>query len=249
MSKRLKVVRRTAHYCDLLRLRALGLFASHAWFWHEENAHMNDWAVPPREALAFMIVHSPSNLQAHALMHRDRWLARTGFVDADDGLSAWDEAIARCRSEDPVARGLVPLDDLLEAASAYLAQLRNAAAEEASRPPPAEPLDVHVEDLGVSLRLSLRDFTLSEQPVPRADCHLSLGFQAFANCFLFRGASDTLDTSGRYTLQRLPNVHPVLLLCYAQGAAYGTGSPFGWQERLARLLARRGEWLDERMKR
>ena len=241
--KRWKVIERTTRYCRLLRPRALGLFASHAWFCHEENSYMNEWAISPQEAVDFVASHGRNGMLCHALLPLDRWSVE-GFVSRGENLSAWGRATLQRATIPPVARELVPLATLMEVAIQYLDQLRCEC--QRTGPPPGEPLDFYVEDLNVTLRLVLSDFSLQEHPTALQNCHLSLGSQALWNSFRYRWGFDTLDTSGRYKLINGPKKHPALVYLYDYGAANNQPSPFGLWERILLTFARRWEWLDAR---
>ena len=242
--KRLKVIRRTARYCNVLCPRSLGLFASHAWFCHAENMYMNDLAIGPREALSYLSNSGQAAMHTRAMMPRDQWRTGIGFTSISDGLETYDLAVATRRAQLPVPSEHHTLEEIQAAANNYLTNLR-AVHPSIRMTLPKTPCLFHIDDLGVSVALSLQEFKLHVVPVLRADCHLALMSQALLFCFLFRWGFDTLDTSGRYTLLSRTKDHPVLSYCYAFGAAYKTDGAFGWFERLSHHMARRGEYLDE----
>jgi hypothetical protein len=236
--RRFKVIRRTAHYGELLQPRALGLFASHAWFCHADNRYLNAWSLSPREALAFLQRGNAMARPVQALMPGDEWRSAQGFAPAGARLAAYDAAVARHCAEGPVVSATQARQDLLQAGARFLAALPVDAPA-----PPQAVWRVHVDDLGIAMDLAPAARTLRIVDAPRGACHIALGSQALLYCLQQRWGFDTLDTSARYTLLGACKEHPVLAYCYAVGAAQD-GPAFGWRERCMHRFARRGELAD-----
>jgi UDP-MurNAc hydroxylase len=215
---RYRVMERTLAYCRELHPEALALFASHAWFCHQENRHLNDWAIHPRDALAYAGQKPDLPPSVRAFLPGDQWRWNEGFSETCK-LALYDAARHACERSAPIVAEPHTLASLLEAGRRFLSTLASDSPDGADEP--AVPYHLHIVDLGLTLELNIRRRTLHVVPVERQACHMSVGSQALWYGFNYRWGFDTLDVSGRYELLHGGRDHPVLKYCYSVSANTG----------------------------
>jgi UDP-MurNAc hydroxylase len=211
--RRFRVIERTLSYCRELRPEELGLFASHAWFCHQENQHLNAWSIHPADVLAYAAQRSDTPCAIRAFLPGDQWRSNEGFAGTDK-LAQYDAARQACAQAAPIVAESHTLASLLEAGARFLNTLSFDAARGIHEPD--VPYHFHVADLGLTLELNIHRRTLLVVPVERQACHMSVGSQALWYGFSHRWGFDTLDVSGRYDLLRGGRDHPVLKYCYGR---------------------------------
>lgn len=216
--RRYKVIKRTAHFFEAFKARSLLLFASHAWFCHEENQHMNNWSLSPRDALAYMKAHGVDVASCIAALPGDRWNSEMGFSVAS-GFEIYDEAIRIRRLEAVLRDVAVSLAEIVSQSRAYLDDLHRS--DYYCRvSAPSKTLTIFLDDLGLAVEFNLTDQEVRQGSQSRDRCDIALSSQTLQFSFQHRWGFDTLDTSGRFEVVRGSKDHVVLQYCWSYGAAF-----------------------------